>query len=82
MQTPTSHSHTWLAFKAGNGQANHNDLDAGSFVLEMGGCDWALDLGADSYGLPAYFEKSPAHGKRYAYYRKATAGTMICYAMR
>jgi hypothetical protein len=65
---------TWIAFKAGNGEANHNDLDAGSFVLEMGGQEWAIDLGADSYGLKDYFDKSAAHGKRYSYYRKATAG--------
>jgi hypothetical protein len=93
----------WIAIKAGNGQANHNDVvgysmhstapaqhtschpiahsiirykdagdfvliqtanlelcsallnglkDAGDFVLEMGGVRWAVDLGADSYGLP------------------------------
>jgi hypothetical protein len=63
-----------LAFKAGNGEANHNDLDSGSFVLEMGGQQWAIDLGSDSYGLPGYFDKSSAHGKRYSYYRKSTAG--------
>ena len=55
-------------------QANHNDLDAGSFVFEMAGHRWASDLGADSYGLPGYFTKSAAHGKRYSYYRKSTRG--------
>ena len=64
----------WLAFKGGNGQANHNDLDAGSFVFEMAGHRWAVDLGSDSYGLPDYFSKSSAHGKRYSYYRKSTRG--------
>ena len=64
----------WLAFKGGNGQANHNDLDAGSFVFEMEGHRWAIDLGSDSYGLPGYFTKSAAHGKRYSYYRKSSRG--------
>jgi len=27
----------WIAFKGGNGQANHNDVDAGSFLFEMAG---------------------------------------------
>ena len=65
---------TYLAFKGGNGEANHNDADAGSWILEMGGARWAVDLGADSYGLPNYFSKSPAHGHRYSYYRKSTRG--------
>jgi hypothetical protein len=64
----------WLGFKAGNGQANHNDLDGGSFVFDMAGHRWAVDLGSDSYGLPSYFDKSAAHGKRYSYYRKSTRG--------
>ena len=64
----------WLAFKGGNGQANHNDADAGTFVLEMAGHRWATDLGADSYGLEGYWDKSSAHGKRYSFYRKSTRG--------
>ena len=64
----------WLAFKGGNAQANHNDADAGTFVFEMAGVRWAQDLGADSYGLPNYFSKSAAHGKRFSYYRKSTRG--------
>ena len=27
----------WIGFKGGNGQSNHNDLDAGTFVFEMEG---------------------------------------------
>lgn len=64
----------WLAFKGGNGQANHNDVDAGTFVFEMLGLRWAVDQGAGSYGLPGYWDKSSAHGKRYSYYRKSTRG--------
>jgi hypothetical protein len=64
----------WLAFKGGNGQANHNDLDGGQFVFEMAGKRWAVDLGADSYGLSGYWDKSASHGHRYSYYRKSTRG--------
>ena len=62
----------WLAFKAANGVPNHNDLDGGSFAYEVGGERWAVDLGADTYGLPDYFTQSVAH--RYGFYRKSTAG--------
>ena len=62
----------WLAFKAANGVPNHNDLDGGSFVLEMGGQRWAIDLGADSYQLPGYWTQS--NTARYRWYRKSTAG--------
>ena len=62
----------WLAFKAANGVPNHNDLDGGSFVLEMGGQRWASDLGSDNYQLKGYFTQSLA--QRYGYYRKSTAG--------
>ena len=62
----------WLAFKAANGVPNHNDLDGGSFVMEMGGQRWASDLGSDNYQLNGYFTQSLA--RRYGYYRKSTAG--------
>jgi hypothetical protein len=65
---------TWLAFKGGNGQANHNDMDAGTFVFEMAGHRWGVDLGSDSYGLKNYFSKSASHGHRYSYYRKSSRG--------
>jgi len=62
----------WAGFKAGNGQANHNDLDAGTFVLEMLGQRFAMDLGYDNYGLKDYWNKT--NKGRYRYYRKSTAG--------
>lgn len=43
-------SATWLGFRGGNGQSNHNDLDAGHFNFDMIGENWAIDLGSDSYG--------------------------------
>jgi len=37
MRTSWRNDATWLAFRGGDGQANHNDLDAGSFVFDMQG---------------------------------------------
>jgi hypothetical protein len=62
----------WLGFKAANGVPNHNDLDGGTFVFEVGGQRWANDLGADDYQLPDYFTQTLDH--RYSFYRKSTAG--------
>jgi hypothetical protein len=51
----------------GNAKASHGHLDLGSFVLDAEGQRWALDLGPDSYGLPAYFGS-----RRWDYYRLRT----------
>ena len=60
---------TWLALKGGRNDANHADLDLGSFVLEAAGERWAIELGADDYALPGYFGRD-----RWRWYRKGTAG--------
>ena len=65
---------TWLAFKGCRGHYSHNDLDGGTFVLEMGGERWAVDLGADSYGLKGYWSQESKPGARYSFYRKSTRG--------
>eukprot|EP00045_Choanoeca_perplexa_P009893 m.98099 g.98099 ORF g.98099 m.98099 type:complete len:319 (-) comp15068_c0_seq3:468-1424(-) len=57
MRTSWDDNATWLAFRGGDGEANHNDLDAGSFVFDMQGYHWAIDFGAGNYGLPGYFDK-------------------------
>ncbi|MDR1962337.1 MAG: heparinase II/III-family protein [Planctomycetaceae bacterium] len=54
----------FLGFKAGNNRANHGHLDIGSFVYEINGVRWAVDLGADNYNMPGYFGK-----QRWDYYR-------------
>jgi len=46
----------YAAFKGGDNQAGHNDLDLGSFVLDANGVRWAEELGADDYDLPGYFD--------------------------
>ena len=46
----------FLGFKAGDNKANHSNLDIGTFVLDALGERWAIDLGADDYNLPRYFD--------------------------
>ena len=57
----------YIGFKGGDNQASHAHLDLGGFVLDAGGQRWAVDLGGDSYGLPAYFGE-----KRWDYFRLNT----------
>ncbi len=57
----------FLGIKGGDNAANHSHLDLGSFVLDMKGQRWAVDLGSDDYNLPDYFG-----GKRWTYYRLRT----------
>ncbi len=40
---------TYVGFKGGSPGANHAHMDTGSFVLDMQGVRWAVDLGAQSY---------------------------------
>ena len=59
---------TFIAFKGGFNQADHAHLDAGSFVLDMKGVRWAVDLGRDNYDLPEYFNRAE-NGGRWNYFR-------------
>ena len=59
----------FLGFKGGNVSYHHSHMDLGSFVLEMNGVRFAIDLGSDSYALPEYFGS-----KRFTYYRLRNVG--------
>ena len=59
----------FVGFKGGSNHSSHGHLDQGTFVLDAAGERWALDLGADSYGLPGYFG-----AQRWNYYRLRTEG--------
>lgn len=59
----------FAAFHAGRTNIPHDMLDLGQFVFESDGVVWAMDLGRDSYGLPAYFAKDG-----YRIYRKRPEG--------
>jgi Heparinase II/III-like protein/Domain of unknown function (DUF4962) len=61
----------YVGFKAGDNKANHSHLDLGSFVLDAAGARWAMDLGADNYNLPGYFNFG---GPRWNYYRLRAEG--------
>lgn len=54
----------------GRNAGSHNDLDAGSFVLDAIGERWAMDLGMESYSVPNYWFW-PGRGN---YYRKRAEG--------
>jgi len=55
----------FLGFKGGNNKANHGHLDIGSFVYEVNGIRWAVDLGADNYNLPGFWGQ-----QRWDYFRQ------------
>ncbi len=57
----------YLAVKAGYNQVNHGHLDLGQFVFNAQGVRWAVDLGADNYNLPGYWD-SKEGGRRWDYY--------------
>ncbi len=57
----------YLATKAGYNQVNHGHLDLGQFVFDARGVRWAVDLGADNYNLPGYWDNKPG-GRRWKYY--------------
>ncbi|MFW6279208.1 MAG: DUF4962 domain-containing protein [Bacillota bacterium] len=63
----------FVGIKAGNNQANHGDLDIGSFVLDAAGVRWACDLGKETYDIPGYWDHSRTGG-RWNYYRKRAEG--------
>ena len=58
----------YLAAKAGQGTLNHQQLDAGSFVIDSNGERWGIDLGAENYFLPDFFQKE-VDGGRWQYFR-------------
>ena len=58
----------FLGFKGGYNRANHGHLDIGSFVYEVNGVRWAVDLGMENYNLPGFFG-----GQRWTYFRLINA---------
>jgi hypothetical protein len=63
----------WIAIKGGDNKAPHNHLDLGTFVLDCDGTRFALDLGADDYALPGYFDRR----RRFGYLRTNTDGHSV-----
>lgn len=54
----------------------HSQADAGCFILDGVRQRWIIDLGADDYDLPGYFDHGPDNrsGPRWRYYRTQTLG--------
>ncbi|MDQ8197430.1 heparinase II/III family protein [Pelagicoccus enzymogenes] len=49
----------YLAFKGGRADNSHGNMDAGSFVFELDGVRWGIDLGNQAYHpLEEYFRKN------------------------
>lgn len=63
----------FFGFKAGDNAASHGDLDMGTFVIDAAGTRWAMELGAENYSQPGYWETGP-EGRRWHYYRKRPEG--------
>ncbi|MBQ7573272.1 MAG: heparinase II/III family protein [Clostridia bacterium] len=59
----------YLSYHTDKTVCSHTHADDGTFVLDMLGERWAMDLGTDSYSLPRYFSN-----KRYDYYRTRAEG--------
>jgi hypothetical protein len=58
----------YLAAKTGRGSWSHNHLDGGSFVLDCDGERWGIEIGAESYSLPDFWDYKPG-GVRWNYFR-------------
>jgi hypothetical protein len=70
MRSDWNDPNAWfVGFKGGDNTVNHGQLDLGSFVLEVDGVRWLIDLGSDDYNMPGYFGN-----KRWTYYRNKTEG--------
>jgi hypothetical protein len=54
----------------------HAQADAGTFVIDGARRRWVIDLGADDYDLPGYFDHGTngRPGRRWRYYRTHSAG--------
>ncbi|MCC6679956.1 MAG: heparinase II/III family protein [Phycisphaeraceae bacterium] len=63
----------FVAAKGGENGKSHGHLDLGSFILDAAGQRWFIDLGADDYNIPGFFDGKPG-GKRWTYYRCRTEG--------
>lgn len=63
----------FVAFKGGDNQSSHGDMDQGTFVLDALGERWVVDLGSETYTNEGNWDFSPTGG-RWTYYRKNPEG--------
>ena len=67
----TDNEGIYLSAHSGENSVNHGHLDAGTFVLDIGGERFAGDIGAESYTAKYYWTDG---NKRYFYYRANPQG--------
>ena len=67
----------WIGIKAGFNQVPHGHLDLGNFELDALGVRWAVDLGADDYNMPGYWDSRDG-GRRWTYYRLNSQSHNVC----
>lgn len=69
----TDKNSAWLAFKGGDNQSSHGDLDIGQFIYDSQGVRWFYDLGSCHYDVDGYWDNSE-NGDRWNYYKKRAEG--------
>ena len=60
----------YLIAKSGDPDMAHQQLDIGTFIVEMNGIRWTDDLGTDNYNLPGFWDYKP-DGQRWTYFRNS-----------
>ena len=60
----------YLIAKTGDPDMAHQQLDIGTFIVEMNGIRWTDDLGTDNYNLPGFWDYKP-DGQRWTYCRNS-----------
>lgn len=62
---------SFVGIRGGETNNGHGQMDGGSFVFEQGGIRWAIDLGAENYNVPSYWDTTYRKGQanRWAYWR-------------
>ena len=60
----------YLIAKTGDPDMAHQQLDIGTFIVEMNGIRWTDDLGTDNYNLPGFWDYKP-DGQRWTYFRNS-----------
>ncbi len=68
-----SNNMTYVGFKGGVTGEAHGDLDIGTFVYDILGVRWAIDLGIETYTSDSVFNRD-MFGVRWKYYRKKAEG--------
>ncbi|MCX6857623.1 MAG: hypothetical protein NTV80_22285 [Verrucomicrobia bacterium] len=67
-------SAAYVAFKGGDNGIPTAQLDLGTFVLDMAGKRWGIELGAESDRAPGLDPKAADRSKRYKLYIEGTRG--------